>query len=109
MSLNEKISAWFEPKPTVITATSLNSFAGYWRCSTLPEWGWYPLNYDTDEAANARLLEAMPSPMLFKSKQNGNWVCRPDYGIADYSPEHADRKTAIRMAFCKFAGIEENE
>lgn len=108
MTLNEKISAWFEPKPTEERYHGLYSPTKAWLYNE-DFHVWAARRWDEDEEANAKLLEAMPSPMLLKSKQNSNWVCRPDYGIAEYAPEHKDRKIAIRMAFCKFAGISEDE
>lgn len=68
---------------------------------------WAP-DYFTDEAANGRLLDAMPDPVLWKGgPEKPDWVCHPhhfrhgtqyDHLIA----QHPDRKTAVVEAFLKF-------
>lgn len=111
----EEISAWFEPMPPSIYPDSISgipSAKGFWKCQGSE--GWSPLNYFTDEAANARLLEAMPYPTLTKfsgkkgaiSTSTPFWSC---YAMTQEPAEHEDRKTAIVLAFCKFAGIDAEE
>lgn len=78
---------------------------------------WYARKWDTDEAANARLLEAMPNPDLSRgygdmksSDASLDWRCDPfGDGELKYAQYHKDRKTAVVLAFCKFAGIEVGE
>lgn len=60
-------------------------------------------DYFTSEDANARLLEAMPFAALYHVAKE-HWVCRSSEWIGDVG--HADRKTAVVLAFCKFAKIE---
>ena len=59
------------------------------------------------EDHSARLLEAMPKPVLKRAFHK--WHCRPDAGmdgfIEDWK-EHKDRKTAIVLAACAWLGIE---
>ncbi len=86
---NERIDQWFTD-----------------RGIPLPEWD--SRNWYADESANAMLLEAMPTPMLgvvLKQDSRGTafgkvpmWVC----AFPDGSADHADRKTAIVLAFLKF-------
>jgi len=122
--INEAISSWFEPKPDIIlTADRLRA---RWYGSPKGEWTlhrfnnaspdliesfyWTPKDYYTDEAANARLLEAMPSPVLaLETLHAPQWGCWPN-GL-HLTPERMrgsdpDRKTAIVLAFLKFARIE---
>lgn len=113
--INEAISSWFEPKPPFSLSQDgewgkVSSGGGLW---TLPAQAdrkaqWRPLDYFTDESANARLLDAMPLPTLYRFMGNKNWVINPTghAGHQHIDVEHADRKTAIVLAFCKFAGIE---
>lgn len=104
--INEAISAWFEPKPTK------NAYGNYVARSPKGAWihysqygdNWQPLNYFTDEAANARLLEAMPQPLL-ERVGGPRWRCEY-HSDDDCLARHQDRKTAVVLAFCKFAGID---
>jgi hypothetical protein len=120
MTLNEKISNWFEPKPTWIKTCSggielILSIGGAWlcpeRCITATGESdscvqHIAVGWDTDEAANAMLLEAMPEPSMYRSTGK-LWRVRPDGGKDDsLKAEHLDRKIAIRLAFTKWAEIE---
>src|SRR5688572_21785285 len=99
--LHELISETFEPKPN---SHDLRFRSPVWKLSIGHVW--QPVDFDTDEAANAMLLEAMPFPRLVKD-ENGVWGCRPDYRYCDgLWPFHSDRKTAIVNAYCKWKGIE---
>lgn len=116
--LNEKISNWFEPKPPIppwkestarlmLHVINPDSWKGtqsekrYWLWDDVR---WQPLDYDTDEAANARLLEAMPRVSLYHTAHF--WECsfRGD-NLIRTAINHSDRLIAVRMAFVKFAGI----
>lgn len=74
------------------------------------EGGWKPLDFDTDEVANNRLLEAMPASCLThitpdRGGGKDRWDCWPDYMKMHNVVSHPDRKTAVVLAFCKWAGI----
>jgi hypothetical protein len=130
--VNEAVSAWFEPIIGLEAIPHENSNCpptcnadhdtfpdispkGMWLLRTRPFWHWAPsCDYFTDEAANARLLEAMPDALLhhtgaFSSTYAvlNSWGCKHTH---DGDPStifwDKDRKTAIVLAFCKFAGIE---
>lgn len=63
-----------------------------------------PPDFYTDEAANALVLEAMPSPCLYReAHHNGHkWWCRPDNLTGEGKPSiDADRKTAVCEAYLK--------
>lgn len=116
--INEKISSWFEAKPTepasILDSSILATTPkGAWKFR-FPEWQWQPLDYFHSEEANARLLEAMPFPLV-KLVSTGRqrkplkaWECWPNPTVnGNYEHvRHADRKTAIALAFVEFAGIE---
>lgn len=101
-STNELINSYFEPKPTDSPEHLYAKRGEYW------DWhkdtGWTSrFDYFTDEAANARLLEAMPYPTLEQFlAETPLWSCK---AVGLEESQHADRKTAVVMAFCKFAGI----
>ena len=60
------------------------------------------LDFYTDEAANAMLLEAMPSVSLHFNSNASAWVCSPDlwnHGRHYLKTESNDRKAAIAEAF----------
>ena len=122
MTLNEKISCWFEPfeslPPIVLPkrqpGMSIDprpshrpgevSLKEAWKVG--PGMKWYARKWDTDEAANARLLETMPEPHLWR-EPSMTWHCEADrFGLI--FADDANRKTAIVMAFCQWAGIEED-
>ena len=111
------ISAWFEPKPTQEGNRSVSP-AGFWTFTYIRGVGvkWHTsFDYFTDEAANARLLEAMPFPSLIMweggtaSAITGKyWHCIPEHNVKHgYGGEiHKDRKTAVVLSFLKFANIQ---
>lgn len=112
LTLNEKISSWFEPRPDYKPAFRKDGIAqeldgqpskkGFWIWHYLG--GWSPLDYLHDEAANAKLLEAMPyGNVLRLTTEPPLWECRGSEWTGDF--KHADRKTAVVLAFCKWAGI----
>lgn len=112
MTLNERISAWFEPKPKREPYSFNDESTHKVWVPVLKKWHsfqhelkWVAIRWDTDEAANARLLDVMPEVDLTRDGQG--WRCDPydntELGTSTYDP---DRKTAIVLAFCKFAGIE---
>jgi hypothetical protein len=109
--INEAISSWFEPTPDrLITETGMSVKGAWWfgYRAKEDEPGIHSLDYFTDEAANARLLEAMPKPMLQKGLDE--WFCYAHKNGSVRAGDiprgkHQDRKTAVVLAFCKFAGI----
>lgn len=126
--INERISSYFEAKPPKVSVDHCKSIfwseTGAWihNCLQTELENWQPLDYFTSEDANARLLEAMRdhNPVLrFVEAPINAWVLYlwtagqpvPDgipmtnVSLADCS-RSPDRKTAIALAFCKFAGIE---
>lgn len=108
--LNEKISAWFEPKPTDNPGHLYAKRGEYWDFHK--DVGWTSrFDYFTDEAANARLLEAMPEPELWLESSPGEpkrWGCVANISgpPEQFYAEDESRKTAVVMAFCKWVGIE---
>ena len=115
LSLNEQISTMLEPKPEDNKRYYKPPIAWEWVETTRTNgpiactWTWYPIQWDTDEAACARLLEAMPQPGLGK-QDDGSWDCTPDQHASLYKEgfyhHAADRKTAICLAFIAyFSGL----
>lgn len=113
--LHERISRTFEPRDIArIDPTCVG-----WIHKSPDKCSCPAPNYDTDEYANARLLEAMPEPNLHRNN-DGNWVCWYDRTKWDQfddektiDPEpiekadqwiyvHADRKIAIVNAYAKW-------
>lgn len=89
---------------------------GFWRgYGVVTGWKWGAVNFFTDEAACARLLEAMPKPQVWKDSHRGfpgeklrghpesDWITAAEPHIPYCY--HADRKTAIALAACKWLGI----
>ena len=66
-------------------------------------YGWIARDWDTDESANAILLDAMPAPELYKITST-HWSCRSDWGL-EGREEHTDRKLAVHAAYCAWKGI----
>lgn len=72
-------------------------------------------NWTGDESANAELLDEMPNPLLSKfdnKKPPYPWCCEPDAANLKpptYAPQHlgihADRKTAVALAWLKWKGV----
>ncbi len=64
------------------------------------------LDFYSDEAASARLLEAMPLADLSKQEPSMEWRCDP-WGGAGETPSayDTDRKTAIVLAACAWLSI----
>lgn len=62
-------------------------------------------DYDTDESANARLLEAMPLPRLYQYRSGDGlmWECAVNFN--DYPMRSSDRKIAIVDAYAKWKGL----
>lgn len=65
-----------------------------------------PLDFFTDEAANALILDKMPQPSLIKWQHriyNGRfyWACMSDINNRSTEVEDPDRKTAICEAALK--------
>lgn len=113
-ALHERISEWFEPKPGVVNTTFRGpdySKAGAWRINWVAAPGkrWISevaaLDYTHDEAANARLLEAMPVVSVERHPNSKAWFVTTVNKYKSLTSDK-DRKTAIRDAFCKWAGIE---
>lgn len=112
-AINEAISAYFEPRPNEPPPHGQHiSPKSYWWFRN-GEWHHESVNNDyfRSEEANARLLEAMHEVNLSREGagevDGTGWRCDPyddtKIGTSVYAP---DRKTAIVLAFCKFAGIE---
>lgn len=116
--VNERISSYFEPPPAIVNQIDteprpVRSKNGAWHI------GWSfvsihrmmnfvtPLDYFLSEDANSRLLEAMAvlqkhgeSVRLYEER--GWWHVSLRYLAPTIDK---DRKTAIVLAFCKFANI----
>lgn len=112
MTLNERISAWFEPKPTEPSLVQgMESPKRAWICL---DGEWQARLWFTDEAANARLLEAMAThedgiklEMWLGSDEILNvWIQDRSLSTPKLYVKASDRKTAIVLAFCKWANIE---
>jgi len=94
------VKAW-----AIVDKERINEQIRFWLQARSMEW--YPdEDYFTDEAANARLLEAMRRP-LYVSDWPGCEGWRVDIGVEHYQgkpkgPTHLDRKTAIVLAFLKY-------
>lgn len=85
---------------------------GFWRgYGVVTGWKWGAVNFFTDEAACARLLEAMPAPLLAMNKPGdlmgvyiAKWLCQAS-GSPIIEAFDDDRRTAIVLAACKWLGI----
>lgn len=106
----ELISGWFEKKPIAIIAEVCKTkFWTYRFISACAEdeddsIEVIPLDYYHDEAANAKLLEAMPYANLEHS--HDIWGCCPyANGRAAFVCWEKDRKYAVVRAFLKFAAL----
>lgn len=107
--INEAISAWFEPKPTEAPSFGQHiSPKSHWWFRQ-GEWHHESVNnnFFHSEEANARLLEAMPNVRL--TKDHGRWECESDWRYFHTEGLGENRKTAVVLAFCQFAGIDTGE
>lgn len=107
--LHELISETLEPKPTAdFEESKCYSPKFFWTrenmYSDVRPWI-SNYNYDTDEAASAMLLEAMP-PWTKLEKHYDYWRIDWPHGLDNHHEEHADRKIAIVDAYAKWKGIE---
>ena len=116
--INKRITEYFEPMPDIETTRELlekrwySSPKGLWTLhrhnneppEKIESFYWLWTSFDTDEAANARLLEAMVIPNIYRTEA-GNWVVYPTTA-GEHWFVHKNRKTAIVLAFLKFACIE---
>lgn len=117
------LSEALEPMPAPLAYRDLRlvSPLGFWEWSQTGD-GWQPVNYFTSEDASARLLEAMPEALLQRGMFHGNnqtvWFCTASEVVVreayecdeetypDGYAHHADRKTAIALAACKWLQID---
>ena len=112
-ALNEAISTWFGIAPCRCEKNangySVHQYDGE-TGNCLGCGGSATIDFFASEAANARLLEAMPEPEVYlessKTDKIKIWGCCPDMEDMHAVFYDNDRKTAVVMAFCKFAGIE---
>lgn len=93
--LSEKL----EPNFTTVDG----SYPRFWVSSCK---GWQPADYFESEDASAKLLEAMPEVDLEHYQSGGLNEWGVLYSQAPDHTLHADRKTAIVLAACKWLGIE---
>lgn len=122
-AINERISAWFEPKPTFKDRFHGD---GWWILSDGHAW-WMlpdidgkaeklrPRDWDTDEAANAMLLDQLPEDTHIRLKSGLRKLTvigvpiRPDpqtqINHREWT-EHEDRKTCVVLAFLAYAKLE---
>jgi hypothetical protein len=126
--VNEAVSAWFEPKPLIINVPDTDSkpprsIKGFWHI------GWKyvsthrvvnfvtPLDYFTDEAANARLRDRLlvetdtPNMLALRGEDQWMTIQRDIYHFAHRRfDDGASVSGLIREAwvrqFCKTFGIE---
>lgn len=132
--LHERISETFEPKASLpdpqqwdCGPLSRHSPYGAWKIILVggrpftepPKHAWEQLDYDTDESANARLLEAMPDVELIHSANGKLWRVITNWRTASYRTtlpingedchvvDGADRKLAIVDAFCRWKNLTE--
>lgn len=101
------LSEALEPMPAPLAYRDLRlvSPLGFWKWD-LDGGGWIAVNYFTSEDASARLLDAMPCPRVGRSNDSKLWFCRPLVSPIIQTVEHADRKTAIVLAACKWLKID---
>lgn len=107
--LHERISSWFEPKPTRPEPKSLElmrdglvfSPRGFWK-HFFGKTEWLSVHdYHDDESANAMLLDKM------LEARGWEWTVRLLRGqLLTANPFGKSRRIAVVHAFCKFARIE---
>lgn len=124
--INEKISAWFEPKPTNENGAHRRIYSphGFWSYMDDPQVtanGWIP-RYDffTSEEANAKLRDRMlvrvDTPELLEICGEDQWISlqrsiwhRINRRIDTDIPVASIYREEMVYQLCKFAGIEANE
>ncbi len=121
-TINEAISTYFEPRPAIVSQPKSMS-----RPPRSPNGAWHigwkyltndmmtnfvtPLEWDTDEAANARLLDTMIEAGCRVQADKAGWsIWDREFNTliswTQLDPNSNNRKIAIRLAFCKFAKID---
>lgn len=101
--LNSRLSELIEPMPKEHSPSDIGSSSKLKAWYFLQNEGWQPRAWDTDETANAMLLEMMPYATLHHfSGSKGRINSDEDFWACSCLGEHAandpDRKLAVRAA-----------
>ncbi len=107
---------FFDMPPYPEDGELLISNEGFWTFINTERETNHPVDFFTDESANARLLDAMPSPLLDGlTLKDGKriWTCIADQYQEPYDQDQFaskdDRRTAIVLAACRWLGLEVGE